>query len=65
MKGYRKLIVALVAILCAFVLALRGQLSGEFATIVSVAVGVFAAANAVEHRGEGHVLPRPGKDQTP
>jgi uncharacterized membrane protein YjjB (DUF3815 family) len=47
--GWRKYTVAMAALVIGFVLALLGKLSAEFATIAAVAVGAFAAGNAVEH----------------
>lgn len=49
MTGYRKLTVAILTLLLGFILALLGRLTPEFATVASIAVGVFAAGNAVEH----------------
>lgn len=53
MQGYRKWSVCLLTILLAFVLALLGKLTSDFATVASVACGAFAAANALgNHRSK-------------
>lgn len=49
MRGYRKFTVIGGTVVLAFVLALMGKLTPEFATVASVACGAFGAANAVEH----------------
>lgn len=46
MFGYRKLILAGLSIVAAFILALLGKLTSDFAWIVSVAVGGYHAADA-------------------
>ncbi len=46
MIGWRKWSVAMASLAMAFVLAMLGKLTGEFATIVSVANVAFHAANA-------------------
>jgi hypothetical protein len=51
-KGYRKFAIVLIALVFAFVLALTGKLTTDFATIAVAAVGAFAAANAYEHKVE-------------
>lgn len=55
-EGSRKFVVVVYAITWAGVLALLGRLTGEFATVVTVGVTAFAAANAFEHhtRRGGH-----------
>ena len=54
--GRRKFVVVIYAITWAGVLALLGRLTAEFATVVTVGVTAFAAANAFEHhtRRSGH-----------
>lgn len=55
MKGYRKWSVCMASLALAFVLALLGKLTPEFATVASVATGAFAAANAIgDHRDHQH-----------
>jgi hypothetical protein len=49
MKGWRKWSVAVLALCMGFILALKGLLTADFATIASITVGAFAAGNAVEH----------------
>jgi len=44
--GWRKYTIALLGLLLGFSLALFGKLTGEFATIVTVVVGSYQAANA-------------------
>lgn len=48
MIGYRKLTVCILALVLAFVLAIFGKLTGEFATVAAITVGAFTAANSVE-----------------
>lgn len=48
-SGLRKWSVAILALGMGFTLALLGKLTADFATIAAVAVGAFAAGNAVEH----------------
>lgn len=50
MKGHRKFVVALVAMVGAFLLALAGKLTGDYVTVAVAAVGAFSAANAYEHK---------------
>lgn len=52
MRGYRKLLVILVALSMAFVLALLGKLTAEFTTVASMAIAAFAAANAAVHHAK-------------
>lgn len=59
-EGGRKFVVVLYAITWAGVLALLDRLTTEFATVVSIGVTAFAAANAFVH----HVH-RNGHDQAP
>ena len=56
MGGSRKFLVVVYSITWAGVLALLGRLTAEFATVVTVGVTAFAAANAFEHhaRRNGH-----------
>jgi len=50
MTGYRKMIVVVLSMTYGFVLALFGKLTPEFATICSIGVASFAAANAFNKR---------------
>lgn len=50
MKGNRKFYVTISALAGAILLALLGKLTGDYATVASVCVGAFAAANAFEHK---------------
>jgi hypothetical protein len=61
MKGNRKFYVSAGALVLAFVLAMFGKLTGEFATIASVTVGAFTAANAFVH-GAGQKGNKDGAD---
>lgn len=45
MKGFRKYSLALLALVCAFVLALLGKLSSDFASIAAIVVGSFNLAH--------------------
>lgn len=62
MKGNRKFWITLVALLGAIILAFTGKLTGDYATVATVCVGAFAAANAFEHKfsGERPSSPRNG-----
>lgn len=50
MKGNRKFWVTMVALVGGIALAFAGKLTGDYATIATVCVGAFAAANAFEHK---------------
>jgi len=53
-KGNRKFIVALIALVMSFVLALVGVLAGEhWVTTIGLIVGLFGAANVGEHVAKG------------
>lgn len=45
--GWRKLVVAMSALVLGFILAIYGKLTGDYATIVSIAVGSYNLAHAV------------------
>lgn len=54
MDGKRKVWIIGGVLVMAFVLTLVGKMAGaEFVTVATVAVGAFAAANAVEHWKKG------------
>ena len=53
MKGYRKWSVCMASMILAFILALLGKLTAEFASVAAVAVGAFAAAHAVQDYRQG------------
>jgi hypothetical protein len=58
MKGNRKFYIVAAALVFAFVLALLGKLTADFAMVASICVGAFAAANAFEHKfGNGQSPP--------
>jgi len=46
-RGQRKFVIALLALLCSFALALVGKMTGsEWVTAVGLVVGLYGAANA-------------------
>jgi hypothetical protein len=48
LAGWRKLLVALLALSMAFLLALLGKLTADFATVAAVAAGSYNAAHMVQ-----------------
>lgn len=53
MRGHRKLLVVLASLVAAFILALLGKLTAEFATIAAVCVGSYNAAHMVQDYANG------------
>jgi hypothetical protein len=50
-KDYRKVLVVLLPVTYAFVLALRGQLTGDFVTLATIGMGGFVAGNTLGDHG--------------
>lgn len=53
MKGQRKFLLSMGALVMAFVLGMFGRLTPEFATVATICVGAFSWANAKEHEFNG------------
>jgi hypothetical protein len=52
LEGQRKWTVAVLVLVTSFVLALLGELSGEWVKIAIAVVGVFTSGNMIEHLKE-------------
>lgn len=57
MMGYRKVFVISLVISLTFVLALRNQLTGDFALVAGAAIGAYTTANVLAGRKESRGNP--------